>query len=196
MLRSHFADPASGEACHSVDYRFVPWSRIASPMRRAVVVAEDQRFLEHRGFDLKSVERALVERASGGSGRLRGASTLTQQLAKNLFLWPGRSIARKGVEAWYTVWLEIVLPKRRILELYLNLAQLGPCRFGVEAAANHYFGLPAAELGPQEAAALAAVLPNPARLSVAEPGPWVQDRRREILAVLESSRGASWLRGL
>jgi monofunctional biosynthetic peptidoglycan transglycosylase len=196
MLRSHFADPASGEACSAVDYRFVPWERISPAMRRAVVVAEDQRFLVHRGFDWKAVERAVRDRTSGSSRRLRGASTLTQQLAKNLFLWPGRSLVRKGLEAWFTVWLELLLPKRRILELYLNVAQLGPCRFGVEAAARRYFGLPAAELGPERAAALAAVLPNPALLRVEDPGPWVLERRHEIRLLLEAGRDASWLEGL
>jgi monofunctional biosynthetic peptidoglycan transglycosylase len=196
MLHSHFADPATGEACRSVDYRYVPWDRISPQLRRAVVVAEDQRFLEHAGFDMNAIEQAVVDRALGESDRLRGASTISQQLAKNLFLWPGRSVVRKAAEAWYTSWLELVWPKRRILELYLNVAQFGPCRFGVGAASAHFFGVPAARLSPQQAALLAAVLPSPAKIRADDPGPYARQRSREILEALEANRDATWLRGL
>ena len=194
MLRSHFSDPATGEACKRVEYRWAPWDSIASPMRRAVVVAEDQRFLEHDGFDLNAIEQAVSDRLRGE--RLRGASTISQQLVKNLFLWPGRSVIRKGLEVWYTGWIELAWPKHRILELYLNVAQFGPCRFGVESAAAHFFSTTAARLRPDEAALLAATLPNPAKIRADEPGPYAQQRSREILQALAASRDASWLRGL
>lgn len=194
MLRSHFADPATGERCDRVDYRYVPWDAIARPMRRAVVIAEDQRFLSHHGFDLDAIGAALGDRLRGKP--LRGASTITQQLAKNLFLWPGRDVGRKAVEVWYTGWIELTWPKRRILELYLNVAQFGPCRFGVEAASRHFFGTAAHALGVEEAARLAAALPSPARIRVADPGPYAQRRSREIEEQIGRTQDAAWLRGI
>jgi monofunctional biosynthetic peptidoglycan transglycosylase len=194
MLRSRWSVPATGRACERIAYRWVDRRQIAPVVRRAVVLSEDQRFLEHHGFDLRSIERAVEQRER--SGRVRGASTLSQQLAKNLFLWPGRSWLRKAVEAWYTVWLELVLSKQRILELYLNVAQFGPCVFGVEAASLRYFGLRAADLGAREAALLAAVLPSPGKISAADPGPYAQERSAEILALMRDKRNAGFLRGL
>jgi monofunctional biosynthetic peptidoglycan transglycosylase len=194
MLRSRFQDPATGEACEKVAYRWVNWQEISPALPRAIVLAEDQRFLEHDGFDFRSIERAVRSRNEGG--RVRGASTITQQLAKNLFLWPGRSWMRKGVEAWYTSWIELAWSKRRILELYLNVAQFGPCVFGAEAAAARYFGTPAAQLTEEQAALLATVLPNPAKLRAHNPGPYALQRQREILALMDSKRGAPWLRKL
>ncbi|MGH0029131.1 MAG: monofunctional biosynthetic peptidoglycan transglycosylase [Myxococcota bacterium] len=194
MVWSRFSDPATGRACPGVDYRFVERRAIAPALRRAVVLAEDQRFLEHGGVDLRQVERVVEERGDGGP--MRGASTLSQQLAKNLFLWPGRSWLRKGLEAWFTLWLELALSKQRILELYLNVAQFGPCVFGAEAAAQRYFGTSAAALTPRQAALLAAVLPSPGRISAADPGPYARQRTREILALMRDTRDAPWLRGL
>ena len=194
MLRSRFADPATGEACAQVQYRWVDWHQISPFVPRAVVLAEDQRFLEHDGFDFRSIERAIQSRE--GDARVRGASSITQQLAKNLFLWPGRSWARKGVEAWYTGWMELAWSKRRILELYLNVVQFGPCVFGVEAAAGRYFDARALQLTREQAALLAAVLPNPARLRAWNPGPYVKQRTREILELLDTKRDAPWLRRL
>lgn len=191
MLQSRVADPASGEACTAVDYRWVDYFEISPQLRRAVVLSEDQRFFEHAGFDFRSIERAV--RAHEKGARLRGASTITQQLAKNLFLWPGRSFLRKGVEAWYTAWIELLWPKRRILEQYLNVAQFGPCTFGAGAAARRYFGVEAAALSAEQAALLAAVLPNPARMRAANPGPYAKQRAAEILSLLERKRGAEWL---
>jgi monofunctional biosynthetic peptidoglycan transglycosylase len=194
MLRSRFADPASGEACAQVQYHWVDWHQISPFVPQAVVLAEDQRFLEHDGFDFRSIERALRSRES--DARVRGASSITQQLAKNLFLWPGRSWVRKGVEAWYTGWMELAWSKRRILELYLNVAQFGPCVFGVEAAAGRYFDARALQLTREQAALLAAVLPNPARLRAHDPGPYLKQRTSEILELLDTKRDASWLRRL
>ena len=194
MLRSNYADPASGQPCDSVAYSWVAWSQIAPDVPRAVVLAEDQRFLQHRGFDFRSIERAV--RARDGGGRLRGASTLTQQLAKNLFLWPGRSWVRKGAEAWYAFWMEHAWSKRRILELYLNVAQFGPCVFGVEAAARQFFETDAASLDREQAALLATVLPNPKKLRAHNPGPYAQKRQQEILDLMDEKASAPWLRRL
>lgn len=133
----------------------------------AVIAAEDQRFVQHRGFDLIELREAVYARLRGE--RLRGASTITQQTAKNLFLWPGRSWLRKGIEAWYALWLELLLPKSRIMELYLNIAQFGPAIFGVEAAAQAHFGLSAARLNADQAAWLAAVLPTPSLSRIDRP---------------------------
>lgn len=128
---------------------------------RAFVSAEDQRFYAHRGFDWEAIQAAMDHNREGGT--TRGASTISQQVARNVFLWQRRSWARKGLETWYTLWLEALVPKDRILELYLNVAQTGPCTFGVEAGARRWFGVAAARLTPRQAAQLAALLPSPAR---------------------------------
>jgi len=194
MLRARFEDPATGEPCEEVEYRWVDREQISGYLPRAIVLAEDQRFLLHEGFDLKSIRRALKEREK--SGRVRGASTLTQQLAKNLFLWPGRSWTRKGLEVWFTLWIEKTWTKRRILEVYMNVAQFGPCVFGAEAAARRYFEITAAEMDEEQAALLATVLPNPKKLRAWNPGPYAQQRREEVLHLLEVHANAHFLRGL
>lgn len=194
MRRSLHADPATGAPCDAVEQAWVPREAVSPHLRLAVVLAEDQKFLLHRGFDSRAIRKALEERERGR--RQRGASTLTQQLAKNLFLWPDPSLLRKGIEAWITVWLELLWPKRRILEVYLNVVQFGPCVFGAEAAALRYFGKPAGALLPEEAALLATVLPNPLRLRAWNPGPYAQTRREELLALMEELRYARHLRGL
>jgi monofunctional biosynthetic peptidoglycan transglycosylase len=161
-----------------IDYRWTPLARISRQAALAVLAGEDQRFFGHHGFDFGSIREVIGE--AGDEGPVRGASTITQQVAKNLFLWPGRSWVRKSIEAYLTVWLELLLPKERILELYLNIAQLGPTIFGVEAASRTYFGKPAAALNPTEAALLAAVLPNPVRFSVLQPSAYVRSRQAWI----------------
>jgi monofunctional biosynthetic peptidoglycan transglycosylase len=145
----------------------------------AVVAAEDQTFPEHFGFDLKSIRQALDAHDDGE--RLRGASTITQQVAKNVFLWSGRSFVRKGLEAYFTVLLEVFLPKDRILEIYLNVAEFGPGIYGVEAAAGTYFAKRAARVTDAEAALLAAVLPAPQSSSVLRPSGYLRERQRWIL---------------
>jgi monofunctional biosynthetic peptidoglycan transglycosylase len=160
----------------------------------AVVAAEDQLFPLHSGFDFKSIRRAL--QSNGDSDRTRGASTITQQVAKNLFLWPGRSWVRKGLEAWFTLLIEWLWPKQRILEVYLNTAEFGHGVYGVESAAQRYFRKSAARLTPAEAALLAAVLPSPRRYRVEEPGPYVLKRRAEILRQMHALGGAAWLRNV
>ena len=144
----------------------------------ALVAAEDQRFPDHHGFDLEAIEKARRNNARGR--KVRGASTISQQVAKNLFLWSGRSWVRKGIEAWYTVLIELLWPKERILEVYANIAEFGDGVYGVQAAARSFFGRDAARLGPAQSARLAAVLPSPRRYNARNPGPYVQRRSRGI----------------
>lgn len=165
-----------------VRYEWVPARRIAPSLRAAVVASEDQRFYEHAGFDWRSLRSAVGDWWDGD--RLRGASTISQQVAKNLFLWPGRSFVRKGLEAWLTLWIEWLWPKPRILEVYLNVVELGDGVFGAEAAAARYFGKSAARLSAHESALLAAMLPSPRRASVANPSRALRQRQAWILRQL------------
>jgi monofunctional biosynthetic peptidoglycan transglycosylase len=163
-------------------------------MHVAVVAAEDQKFPHHWGFDFESIAEAIEDQ--GPRRRVRGASTITQQVARNLFLWPGRSYVRKGLEAYFTVLLELFWPKRRILEVYLNIAEFGDGTHGVYAAAKTFFGTHPSELTPTEAALLAAVLPNPKRLHANTPSPYVEERARWIEEQMEQLGGPAYLRAL
>ena len=167
------------------------WEQMGSAAALAVVAAEDQRFGHHFGLDLHSI-RDSIEQAQEGA-TLRGASTISQQVAKNLYLWRGRSFIRKGLEAYFTLLLEVFLPKKRILEIYLNIAEFGPGVYGVTAASRHYFGKPPSRLYDAEAALLAAVLPNPARFRVAEPSDYVRERQAWILGQMQRLRRQGWL---
>lgn len=160
---------------------WVPLSEISPHLQRAVIAAEDAKFCVHHGFDWDAVGNA-VERYQQQRKRVLGASTISMQTAKNLFLWPGRTFVRKGFEAYLTVWLEALLPKKRILELYLNEIEWGPGIYGAEAASRHYFGVGAAHLTSYQAALLAAVLPNPIFWHPDKPGPWTRDRAGTIAA--------------
>ena len=155
-----------------------PWPVISDDLKIAVIAAEDQKFAEHWGFDMNAIQAALAHNQSGGS--LRGASTLSQQVAKNLFLWSGRSWLRKGLEAWFTALIELLWPKQRILEVYLNSVEWGDGVFGAEAAARHHFKVAAPYLSRQQASLLAAVLPNPRAWSASRPGPRIQRRANWI----------------
>jgi monofunctional glycosyltransferase len=177
MIGERLAAGASPPLVQRHDW--VPWPRISPHAAVAVIAAEDQKFLLHDGFDFDQIEKAMTD--AGRGKRLRGASTISQQLAKNLFLWPGQSWLRKGVEAWFTVWIELIWPKRRILEVYLNSAQFGRGIWGVEAASRAYFGKDAARLDRHEAALLAAVLPSPTRYRIVNSGPWVRSRQAWIV---------------
>ena len=172
-----------------LEYRWVDSNAIASSAARAAMAAEDQRFLEHHGIDFVSLDRALGDYREGDG--LRGASTITQQVAKNLFLWQGRSFVRKALEAYFALLIELVWSKQHILETYLNVAEFGPGVFGVEAAAQRFFGVPASRLTAPQAALLAAVLPNPHRLNVARPSAYVRSRQGWILTQMRllESRG-------
>lgn len=157
----------------------VPLSRVSPHLVRAVIAAEDSRFCSHDGFDVEAIQEALEANARGG--RLRGASTISQQTAKNLFLWPDRSWLRKGLETYFTALIEFMWPKERIMEAYLNVAEWGNGNFGIEAASRAYFGVSASDLTPLQAARLAAVLPSPNSWRAAQPGPYV--RRRSAMIV-------------
>lgn len=162
-----------------VAHAWVDLERINPALRLAVIAAEDQKFSAHAGFDLAAIEKAYARNQRGK--KVRGASTITQQVAKNLYLWPSRSWLRKGLEAYLTLLIEACWPKRRVLEVYLNVAQFDADLFGAEAAAQRFFGKPAARLTPAEAALLAAVLPNPVRYRVEAPSRFLARRQRHIL---------------
>ncbi len=167
---------------------------ISPAMGAAVIAAEDQLFPDHFGFDWNAIEKAVAHNER--SRRKRGASTLTQQTAKNLFLWPSRSWVRKGFEAWFTLALEAGWSKRRILEVYLNIVEFGDGIYGVEAAAQTYFRKPAKHITSSEAALLAAVLPNPHRFKVASPSEYIRSRQAWILRQMEQLGGAQVVREL
>lgn len=154
---------------------WVSIDEISKNLPLAVVCSEDQNFLNHSGFDMKAIEQS-IEASKRGNKRLRGASTISQQTAKNVFLWPGRSWVRKGLEVYFTVLIELVWSKERIMEVYLNSIEMGNGIYGAEAAARFYFKTSAENLSKTQAAAIAAVLPNPRKYSANPPGPYVQSR--------------------
>src|SRR4051812_28424987 len=158
-----------------------PLEKISPNLVRAVIAGEDARFCQHHGFDWDAIEAAW-ERYRRERGRLVGASTISMQTAKNLFLWPGRDWPRKALEAWFTAWIELAWSKHRIIEVYLNIVEWGPGIYGAEAAARHHFGKPAISLTAAEAARLAAVLPDPLDRSAKSPGPAA---RRHAAFILE-----------
>lgn len=192
MLEAEAQAWAAQEHAYRTDFQWVSLERISPNAAIAVIAAEDQQFPFHAGFDLDSIREAVRESERGR--RLRGASTISQQVAKNLFLWPGHSFVRKGLEAYFTVLIETLWPKERILEMYLNVAQFGPGIYGVQAAAERFWHKPARHLGSAEAALLAAVLPNPVRLRVDRPSRYVLSRRDWILGQMRELGGAAYLR--
>lgn len=171
---------------------WVPLAEIAVDMPLAVVAAEDQRFPDHYGFDLAAIQKAYSANQRGRA-RVKGASTISQQVAKNVFLWKGRSWLRKGAEAWLTLWIELLWSKRRILEVYLNVAEFGPGVYGVEAASQQYFKRPAKRLSAAQAALLAAVLPNPKKFQVAAPSAYVSSRQAWIQRQMRNLGGPGYL---
>jgi monofunctional glycosyltransferase len=175
----------------AVEQQWVEAARLSPWLALAVVAAEDQLFPLHHGFDTGSLRQAWQEHRSGR--RTRGASTISQQVAKNLFLWPGQSLARKGLEAWFTLWIELLWPKQRILEVYLNVAEFGAGVYGAEAAARRYFGKPAAALSIEEAALLAAVLPSPKRFRADAPTPYLRQRVAWIRGQIAQLGGPAYL---
>lgn len=164
----------------SVQQQWMAIERISPALPRAVIAAEDSLFCRHHGFDIDAMKKAFTTNQKGGT--LRGGSTISQQTAKNTFLWPSRTMVRKGAEGWFTLLIETLWSKQRILEVYLNIVEFGEGVFGAEAAARHYFGKSASALSPQEAARLAAILPQPIRRSAATPGPYTRRYAGQILA--------------
>lgn len=183
-----------GEPGFELRHEWRSLAAVAPAMRLAAIAAEDQKFPDHYGFDLDALREAAQEHLAGGGWR--GGSTISQQTAKNLFLWPGRSWARKGLEAYFTVLIEAFWPKRRILEVYLNIAEFGDGIYGVEAAARAHFNKPATELTENEASRLAAVLPAPTRYTVHPPSAHVVERAAWIRRQMRALGGPAYLAGI
>lgn len=177
---------------YRTDFRWVNLEHISPHAAIAVIASEDQTFPFHAGFDFDSIREAVRESEHGR--RLRGASTISQQVAKNLFLWPGHSFVRKGFEAYFTVLIEAMWPKERILEMYLNIVQFGDGIYGVQAAAERFWRKPAHQLTSEEAALLAAVLPNPHLMHPDRPSAYVLERRDWILEQMRELGGPAYLR--
>lgn len=179
MLYRHVEDITKNRSFRRIDYHWVNSKKISPHAYRAVLASEDQRFFQHSGFDLHSIQSSIDKYIDGG--RLRGASTISQQVAKNLFLNPSKNIIRKGFEVWFTLLIELLWSKERILTVYLNIAEFGDHIFGIQAASRHYFGIPAKNLNPSQAALLAATLPNPLRLRITRPTNYLIERKYWIL---------------
>ena len=170
------------------------WDQISDNIKIAVIAAEDQNFADHWGFDFKAINRALIYNQK--NRKIRGASTITQQVAKNIFLWPSRSWIRKGIESWFTVWIELIWSKQRTLEIYLNSVEWGEGIFGIEAASRHYFNVSANQLTPYQASLLAATLPNPRKWSPANPDDKIQKKAEWIRGQMNNLGGKSYLKQL
>lgn len=178
----------------TITYTFVSLEEMSPQLPLAVVASEDQLFLQHHGFDFQAIQDAFKRNRK--SSRIRGGSTISQQVAKNVFLWHGRSYLRKAVEAYFTVLIEVLWGKERILEVYLNIAEMGDGVFGVEAASQKYFHKPAKALGRQESALLAAVLPNPIKYSAKNPSSYVRTRRRRIARAMNNLGGTTYIEAI
>jgi len=194
MIEAQLAAWQAQQRGYDTDFRWVSLEQISPHAAIAVIASEDQQFPFHAGFDFNSIREAV--RASERGKRLRGASTISQQVAKNLFLWSGRSFVRKALEAYFTVLIETLWPKERILEMYLNVAQFGDGIYGVQAAAQRFWHKPALRLSSSDAALLAAVLPNPLRLHADRPSRYVLQRRDWILGQMRGLGGDAYLRAL
>lgn len=193
MIEARWHAMTAGEHGYRTDFEWVDLEQISPNAAIAVVASEDQQFPFHAGFDIKSIRESV--RASEHGKKLRGASTISQQVAKNLFLWNG-GFVRKAFEAYFTILIEALWPKERILEVYLNIAEFGHGVYGVEAAARHFFHKPASRITSSEAALLAAVLPNPIRMRVDRPSAYVQSRREWILGQMRDLGGPSYLKSI
>ena len=175
---------------YSIQQTWLSWDEMPKKAALAVITSEDQRFPLHQGFDVDAIMKALNEAEEGG--RLRGASTISQQVAKNMFLWTGRSWLRKGLEVWFTSLIEVTWGKQRILEVYMNIAEWGPGVFGIEAASQYHFGKRASQLTDMQAALLASTLPSPLKYDPARPAQHLIDRARWNLAQRKLG-GTNWL---
>ncbi|MFI3036696.1 monofunctional biosynthetic peptidoglycan transglycosylase [Atlantibacter hermannii] len=192
MMERQISAWLHGDFSYVAHSDWVGMDEISPWMGLAVIAAEDQKFPEHWGFDMAAIQKAVAHNERN-ENRIRGASTLSQQTAKNLFLWDGRSWVRKGLEAGLTVGIETVWSKRRILTVYLNIAEFGDGIFGVEAAARYYFNKPASQLSASQAALLAAVLPNPLRFKADAPSGYVRSRQAWILRQMRQLGGEEFM---
>jgi monofunctional biosynthetic peptidoglycan transglycosylase len=191
MLRAKWRAMREGREDYQTRYLWLDWEKLSPNAALAVIAAEDQLFPFHAGFDLKAIRKAWEHNQRAGA--VRGASTISQQVAKNLFLWPGKSLFRKGLEAWFTALIETTWSKRRTLEVYLNIAQFGDGIYGVPAAATHLLHRAPYSLSAGDAALLAAVLPNPVRLRADAPSAYVLDRRAWIVRQMRQLGGVAYL---
>ena len=192
MLQREFNLFSSDEK--PISYEWYDYDDISMKIVIAVVASEDQNFPTHFGFDLEQIGKAFKEKNKRGS--LRGASTITQQVAKNLFLWEGKNFIRKGFEAYYTILIEVIWSKRRIMEIYINIAEMGENIFGVGMASKIYLKKTPAKLTEQESALIAAVLPNPKKFSVKNPSVYVKERQAWILEQMRLLGGVSYIKNL
>jgi monofunctional biosynthetic peptidoglycan transglycosylase len=177
----HISDRFNVEAC-DYHYQWVNLDEISPYMPLAVISSEDNHFLEHSGFDWEAIEKA--RKYNENHKKKRGASTISQQTAKNVFLWPSRSWVRKGLEVYFTFWMELLWSKERIMEVYLNVIEMGPCTYGVNAAADLYFNTEARSLTKEQAALIASCLPNPKKFRLAKPSAYMQKRKGQIMRVM------------
>ena len=184
MIALRFIDPPTSNFIElnkrsgntNIKQQWVDIEDVSLYFPNAVLASEDQQFPNHFGFDIKQIKLVLKNK----NGITRGASTISQQTVKNLFLWPSKSYLRKGIEAWLVLWMELIVPKKRILEIYINYAQFGKSIFGVEAASQYYFGIPAKQLTPEQSALIAASLPTPSRSNPAKPSKYLKERAAYI----------------
>lgn len=181
-------------ASRQIHYRFVSLREMSPQLPLAVVSSEDQRFLMHHGFDTEAIIKAAQHNFGEKKGGIRGGSTISQQVAKNVFLWQGRSYVRKAAEAYFTVLIELLWGKERIMEVYLNIAEMGDCVFGVEAASRQHFGKSAKDLTPAQAALLAAVLPNPLKFQAGRPGPQARTKQQRVLRNMRRLGGTKFIK--
>ena len=178
LMFIRLVDQKSDKQPTKLEHKWVSLDKISTKLQLAVLCSEDQNYLTHSGFDWVAIEKAMKENEQGK--RLRGGSTISQQTAKNVFLWPGRSYIRKGLEVYFTLLIETLWSKHRILEVYLNSIEMGNGIYGAEAAAQNWFGKSASNLSASESAAIAAILPNPRKFSANPPGPYVVSRKAWI----------------
>ena len=190
MLIRNVQQMANGEKM-ILKHDWVSIDKISPHMQLAAVCSEDQNFFKHHGFDFGAMKKAMKE-AERKNGKLRGASTISQQTAKNVFLWPGRSWVRKGLEVWFTGLIELIWGKKRILEVYLNSIEMGNGIYGAEAAAQSYFGTTASKLSKYQAASVIAILPSPRKWSASKPGPYVQSRTQWIIGQMRLHSPLPW----
>lgn len=179
MIQRQLQADLAGDDSFRLQYEWVDWNNISDYLKVAAITSEDQRFPRHNGFDFEAIKQAIEE--NGEKGELRGASTITQQVAKNLFLWPGRSFIRKGIEAYFTVLIELFWSKKRILEIYLNIVEFGDGIYGVEAASNIFFNTSADELEIINCALMVTALPSPRRYDLGNPSPYMIERRNWVI---------------
>jgi monofunctional biosynthetic peptidoglycan transglycosylase len=184
MVYRHIEDLMVDGSFKTIKYSWVGAKQISAHASSAVIASEDQRFFQHSGFDLRSIHASIDDYMDGG--KLRGASTISQQVAKNLFLTPSKSFVRKGLEVWFTLLIELLWSKDRILVVYLNIAEFGDHLFGIEAASQHYFGVHASQISRSQAALLAATLPNPILLRAAQPSRYLLKRQYWILRQMQN----------